>query len=348
MEILKKYDRWNWERVSRHLAYWLLWGIFFVTVNKLTEEEHDLWRWIAFEGVVLPIKISSTYIIAYALMPRFLYRKRYVTFGLSTMLVALFFAALLYGLYASLINPVIMEYPEHYPVAEFLYKGVDLVYIASFVLGIKFFQNHLHEQARSQAIFQQKVEAELKYLRNQIQPHFLFNTLNNIYGMILSNDPHAADYVVRLSDLLSYILYESDRETIALSKEIEILDSYIELERLRYDRKLDFHYTKTNISGPLSIAPLLLVPFVENAFKHGPAKEEKQSFMDIQLEVQHEILYFSVENSYSSQVVTPKIQSGIGLKNIQKRLALLYSDKYTLTITQEETFKVALMIDLRD
>lgn len=255
MEILKKYDRWNWERVSRHLAYWLLWGIFFVTVNKLTEEEHDLWRWIAFEGVVLPIKISSTYIIAYALMPRFLYRKRYVTFGLSTMLVALFFAALLYGLYASLINPVIMEYPEHYPVAEFLYKGVDLVYIASFVLGIKFFQNHLYEQARSQAIFQQKVEAELKYLKNQIQPHFLFNTLNNIYGMILSNDPHAADYVVRLSDLLSYILYESDRETIALSKEIEILDSYIELERLRYDRKLDFHYTKTNISGPLSIAP---------------------------------------------------------------------------------------------
>ncbi|MEL7064057.1 MAG: histidine kinase, partial [Bacteroidota bacterium] len=228
------------------------------------------------------------------------------------------------------------------------YKGVDLVYIASFVLGIKFFQNHLYEQARSQAIFQQKVEAELKYLKNQIQPHFLFNTLNNIYGMILSNDPHAADYVVRLSDLLSYILYESDRETIALSKEIEILDSYIELERLRYDRKLDFHYTKTNISGPLSIAPLLLVPFVENAFKHGPAKEEKQSFMDIQLEVQHEILYFSVENSYSSQVVTPKIQSGIGLKNIQKRLALLYSDKYTLTITQEETFKVALMIDLRD
>jgi len=223
-----------------------------------------------------------------------------------------------------------------------------LVYIASLVLAIKFFQNYLYEQQRNQTLAQQKVEAELKYLRNQIQPHFLFNTLNNIYGMMLSNDKNAADYMVKLSDLLSYMLYDSNTKTVALSKEIEMLDSFIELERLRYNRKLEFNYSKTNLSPFLKIPPLLLIPFVENAFKHGPAKEEGNSFINIQIETQNKILYFSVENSYSDHSSSTDIQSGIGLENVRKRLEILYPDKYTLNMIKADVFEVSLMIELNN
>lgn len=346
MNVLRKYDRWTWERLNRHILYWFLWTAFFVTVNSITQNEYSWWQWTAFEGAVLPIKIASTYIIAYGLMPQFLYKKLYGQFFVSVFLVVLLFGSILYLVSAYFTVPIILGETEHYSIAKFIYKGLELLYIASLVLGIKFFQNYLHEQQRNQTLAQQKVEAELQYLKNQTQPHFLFNTLNNIYGMMLSNDKNAPDYMVKLSELLSYMLYDCNSKTIALSKEIEMLDSFIGLERLRYQRKLTFNYTKTNLSSYLKIAPLLLIPIVENAFKHGPAKEEGESFIDIQVETQNKILYFSVENSYHAQVSNPNIQSGIGLENIKKRLEILYPDKHTFTIKRETTFMVSLMIEL--
>lgn len=354
MHIFKKYETWNWERLRRHLLYWFLWSAFFVTINNWTGQfinnaagTVELWQWIAFECVVLPIKIASTYTIAYGLMPRFLYQKHYREFIGSTILVLLVFAVGLYWVYAIIVHPIILKDVEYYKVAQFVYKGVELVYFASIVVSIKFFQNYLDEQQRNQNLVQQKVEAELKYLRNQVQPHFLFNTLNNIYGMVLSNDQKAGDAIVRLSSLLSFMLYEGNTKTVLLAKEVEMLDSFIELERLRYQRKLDFNYSVEHLAPNLKIAPLLLIPFVENAFKHGPAKEEGQSSIDIQMETQQRILYFSVENSYQKFTKDiPNIRSGIGLENIKKRLELLYPGQYTLEISQEETFKVSLMIEL--
>ncbi|MEO1438563.1 MAG: histidine kinase [Bacteroidota bacterium] len=346
MDILKRYETWSWDRLKRHILYWSAWTFFLVTVNTLTGKEYHLWQWIAFEGVVLPIKMGSTYIIAYGVMPRFLYSKQYAQFLTAMIFTALVFGALLYSAYKGVVYPTILKESKHYPFGQFIYKGVELVYIAAVVMGIKFFQNYLHEQQKNQMLLQEKVEAELKYLKNQIQPHFLFNTLNNIYGMMLSQDEKAADYIVKLSDLLSYMLYESDVEQIALQKEAEMLDSFIELERLRYDRKLDIQVEKTAIPAHLKIAPLLMIPFVENAFKHGPACEEGRSHIKIQLEVQQEMLYFFVENTFPEMGPQTCMQSGIGLENIQKRLALLYPERHTLTIQQGATFQVALMIDL--
>ncbi len=346
MNVLKKYDSWSWERISRHVLYWLLWAIFFVFVNIVTQPEFKLWQWAAFEGLVLPVKIVSSYTIAYGLMPRFLYRKHYWQFFSSAFLSVMVFGMLLYLVSSYVVNPYILDGTDPYPISKFVYKGLELVYIAALVLGIKFFQNYVYEQQRNQILAEQKVQAELKYLKNQMQPHFLFNTLNNIYGMVLSNDKSAADYIVKLSELLSYMLYDSDTKTIELSKEIEMLDSFIELERLRYHRKLDFSYSKGKLTPYLKIAPLLLIPFVENAFKHGPAKEEGASLITINVDTQNSILYFSVENSYSHQDNDPSIQSGIGLENIKKRLDILYPDRHTLNIEKDTTFKISLMIEL--
>lgn len=354
MFIFKKYEEWNWERLRRHLLYWFLWSAFFVTLNNWTGKVIvfaggviELWQWIAFESVVLPIKIASTYTIAYGVMPRFLYRKQYWKFIGLTIIVLLLFSTLLYWTYSIIVHPIILGDVEHYKITQFTYKGVELIYFASIVAGIKFFQNYLYEQQRNQDLVREKVEAELKYLRNQVQPHFLFNTLNNIYGMVLSNDKNAGEAIVKLSSLLSFMLYEGNTKNITLAKEVEILDSFIELELLRYRRKLDFSFSKEKLSPELRIAPLLLLPFVENTFKHGPAKEEGRSSIDIQMETQQRILYFSIENTYQeTTTVEERIQSGIGLKNIKKRLKLLYPGQHTLKISKADTFKVSLMIEL--
>ncbi len=354
MPILTKYEQWNWERIRRHLLYWFLWSSFFVLLNNWAIQvtvpgnvKVELWQWIAFEAAVLPIKMASTYTVAYMLMPRFLYKKKYWEFILCTIFVLFLFSAILYRVYYHIVHPLILNDAEQYKITQFVYKGVELIYFASIVVGIKFFQNYLHEQQRNQELAHQKVEAELKYLRNQVQPHFLFNTLNNIYGMILSNDKNAGNAVVRLSSLLSFMLYETNTKTVPLSKEVEILESFIELELLRYQRKLEFKFIKEHLSLHLKIAPLLLIPFVENAFKHGPAKEEGKSYIDIQIETQQQILFFSIENSFRE---APKkremIQSGIGLENIKKRLTLLYPNKHTLEISKGETYSVSLMIEL--
>ncbi len=192
------------------------------------------------------------------------------------------------------------------------------------------------------------MEAELKYLKNQIQPHFLFNTLNNIYGMILSQDEKAAETVVKLSDLLSYMLYKSNVRNITLCKEINQLNSFIELESVRYERKLDLTYTQNIINSQLKIAPLLLIPFVENAFKHGPGKSDQNSFVYILIETQANELYFTVENSYARTSNHDKLQSGIGLENIQKRLELLYPNRHSLNIIKTDSFLVKLMIELTE
>ena len=144
---------------------------------------------------------------------------------------------------------------------------------------------------------EQKLGAELKVLKNQLHPHFLFNTLNNLYSMVLTQHPRASEVVVRLSDIMSYMLYDCERRLIDLEKEIENLKNYIELEKIRYGKRLDISFeTGGKIAGK-SIPPLLLLPFLENAFKHGVGKNERASWVRINLWVNDEELTYLVENS---------------------------------------------------
>ncbi len=353
VEIFKKYESWNWKRIRRHILYWLLWSMFFVIINtyktqlaSCTEPGVTFWQWVAFESIVLPIKIASAYTIAYLLMPELLYKSKYVSFFIWGVLVILAFAMILFFAYDDIIYPYVLQESADYSVDQFIYKGIELVYITGLVVSIKFFTNYTHEQQVNQTLRQQKVEAELNYLKNQIQPHFLFNTLNNIYGMVLCKDPKAGEAIIKLSDLLSYMLYECNIPEVPLGKEIDMLDSFIELELLRYQRKLDLRYTKSSIPEALKIAPLLLIPFVENAFKHGPAKEEGSSTIAIDIAIEQDILRFTVNNSYQKENALDSLHSGIGLENIRKRLELLYPDRYNLHISEAELYSVDLKITL--
>ena len=344
--LLKKYHDWNAERVSRHILYWLAWTLFYVSVNSIVNEESFL-QYTAFELIVLPIKIGFSYLVAYYFLPKYLFTKKYVRFMVVTLIAALIFGLLLYLVHIKIIYPHILNLSPQTKiyVSKFIFKAVELLHISSLVVSIKFVQNNLYQEQENSKLRQAKTKAELMYLKNQIQPHFLFNTLNNIYGMVLSNDQKTGDSIVKLSDMLSYMLYESNGERVPLAKEIKHLENFLELEQLRYDRKLKVVYNKVGLDLTSEIPPNLLIPFVENAFKHGPAKEESNSEILITIEMKGEKFRFIIENTFDETQIDEKIASGIGIDNVKRRLAHLYPNSHTLVITKKDRFKVDLIIE---
>ena len=345
--LFKKYSEWNVERISRHILYWLIWSLFYIIVNSLINKE-TFSQYAAFEGMVLPVKIGFAYLVAYYFLPKFLYTKQYIKFVSYVLIAAVIFGTLLFLVHVEIVYPYILKldndtYYSWY--GKFIFKAVELIHISSLVACIKFFQNNISQEKENAHLKTAKTKAELMYLKNQIQPHFLFNTLNNIYGMVLSNDKKTGESIVKLSDMLSYMLYESNDDKVPLDKEIKHLENFLELEKLRYDRKLDVVYTKDNLKDAAQIAPNLLIPFVENAFKHGPAKEEENSEIFIEIKMQGEKFRFTIENTFEETTIDDKIKSGIGIENVQKRLAYLYPNSHELKITKGNTYKVELNID---
>lgn len=188
-------------------------------------------------------------------------------------------------------------------------------------------------------------ESELKKLKNQINPHFLFNALSNIYSIAYLGDKETPDKIMQLSKMLRYVIYDTDTAYIKLNKEIEYLIYYIDFQKfkIKKEQQIEFNYEGYNTN--LTIAPMLLQAFVENAFKHSQVSSEAGAWVKINLETKENNLFFSVENTISKQN-TPEIldNAGIGLENIQKRLKLIYKDRYELKIKQNKNFYIQLKI----
>lgn len=184
-------------------------------------------------------------------------------------------------------------------------------------------------------------EQELKFLKMQIHPHFLFNSLNTIYGYALRKGDEAPKMILKLSNLLDYILYQVDKPLVSLQNEIKHLQDYISLEKMRFHDTLQVDIKDETHSQNIEIAPMLLIPFVENSFKHGAIQNGKLS-VHIDISLQSDTLYFSVENSYKAN---QNPNHGIGLDNIKKRLNMLYPNAHSLKITEgDDTFKIELSI----
>lgn len=208
----------------------------------------------------------------------------------------------------------------------------------------------LNQQRIQQEIDKQRLQSELNFLKSQINPHFLFNTLNNLYALTLKKSESAPDIVLKLSDMMRYMLYECNEKTVPLEKELTYIKNYLELEKLRRHEKIKI---LVNIEGKpekLEIAPLLLIPFIENAFKHSAKKHGNQYFISIYLNINNNELNLSVENSVSSNnIQDPKLPGGIGLVNVKRRLELLYPEKHKLDIkSTSDTFTVKLYLELSE
>jgi two-component system LytT family sensor kinase len=217
---------------------------------------------------------------------------------------------------------------------------------ALFFFGIiRHIYNYIKLKQATQQLMIEKQKAELNYLKSQTNPHFLFNTLNNIYSLARDKSDLAPESILRLSKILRFMLYETDGAYISIEQELKIISDYIALEKLRYDDSLriNFNYDVENLKQ--AMPPLLLIPLVENAFKHGVSETRGRPFVDIHLSIKQRQLNFIVKNS-SETFTTDNVKENIGLTNLRRQLELLYKD-YHLSVQQNESvFTAALTINL--
>ncbi|MBR0501881.1 MAG: histidine kinase [Paludibacteraceae bacterium] len=228
-----------------------------------------------------------------------------------------------------------------------LWKSI-ILYIGSFFLSLVMYYRKRTKDAEEQQslLLQENVRMELNFLRSQINPHFLFNALNNIYSMVYTGDSHAADSVISLSEMLRYVTYESKESRILLSGEISYLDNYIEFQRFSFEGNVDVTFEKNIKSNAIYIAPMLFQPFVENSFKYSGIGQDKDAFIHITLEADQKDLSFQIINS-KKKSIAENAKTGIGIENVRKRLELIYPNRYQLVFhDQGTTFQLNLHIQL--
>jgi LytS/YehU family sensor histidine kinase len=220
------------------------------------------------------------------------------------------------------------------------------VFYAAFTLSLELSKRWHKQQLLLQQVQTEKLQTELNYLKAQLNPHFLFNSLNTIFFQIDKSNVEARESLQKFSELLRYQLYECNEDRIPIEKEISYLESYVDLQRLRKNNRHSIHFHTSEDVKDFSIAPLLLLPFVENAFKHLSNYSELNNIVELNLNRQNGSFLFSVTNSINTNAIK-EVNSGIGLKNVRRRLDLLYKDNYSLDVQKDHTsFYVALQINI--
>lgn len=350
------------KRVSLHILFWFsyaclaclieyLWGK--ATLMNLTTNEVLS---IAIKtALVLPLpKVLFCYLVVYFVMDRTIRRQGSTVVNILVLAAGLFLTIVIDR---ALTNYVILPYfykgiIEAAPILEPRRVMIVLLYTGfacGILIAIKSVRNQLTAKEREKNLVKEKLETELKFLRNQVNPHFLFNTLNNIYALTRKKSDKAPEVVMKLSELLSFMLYESGKDWITMAEEIKILEDYIELERIRYNERLSIEFRK-DIDNPLQpVAPLLLLPLVENAFKHGVSETRFDSFVHIDMQLKNAQFHFQIENT----VAAIKLANGshhIGLNNIRRQLELMYKDHQFVVKpnlkSNQNTFCVEMKINL--
>ena len=302
--------------------------------------------------MVLPLTMIVTYFMVYFLIPRYLLAKKYWLFALYSFYTLIFTAYIIvlvvFGSFVFIMNYQIANMP---PMSKNIVFVLIIVYLIVGIVGFVSLLNRNFIAISRNKELQNKIletqlqlkEQELHYLKMQIHPHFLFNTLNTIYGFALKQSKHTPEIILMLSNLLDYILYQVNKPKVSLREEVLHIKEYIELEKIRFQDTLKVVFSTSEIDKNIEIAPMLLIPFVENAFKHGDMQEGYLR-IEINIEVQGSQLEFKIRNSVVNQE-SPQNQGGIGLENIRKRLDLNYSKNYQLTIDDSDNwFSVHLVI----
>ena len=332
-------------RVWRHIAFWLTDVIFIVLLYSSTL---GLWRSVIHNFLWLPARFLYTYPLILWFIPKYLLKNKYIIFSVI---------AILWGIGGWLLNVYFRQY-LFTPIQDFLkfphvVQGsgqpgsyLVLVITATFASMIVVFKYWIKIQRQWMQAEKDKITAELQLLKAQVHPHFLFNTLNNIYSFSLENSPKTPGLILKLSSLLSYMLYDCKAEEVLLEKEVEIMKNYIDLEKERYGNKIEISW---NIEGEIKdkyIAPLLLLPFLENGFKHGTSEQLEKPWLSVDMSVKQDVVRCKIANSKNEFV--PLSKNGIGIQNVKKRLEFLYPGKYELKMNDEGNFfVVSLLVELK-
>lgn len=299
---------------------------------------------------MLPVKMAIAYYVMYRVLP--LISKKVNVIKRIIEFVFVFIAALF--LYRLLLLHVVYDLilqEDGYQTGNFqnefarsIYRALDILTVTGLAAILKLFRTRIQQAKREKQLIEEKLLSELHFLRAQIHPHFLFNTLNNIYVLARKKSDEAPEAVMQLSKILRFMLTECSKPKILLSNELQLIADYTTLEKLRYGARLHFTFLKEVDDAETEIAPLLLLPLVENAFKHGVSDVQNNPEINMRLQVSDNKLQFEIRNTKDSQVKT--YETGIGLQNLKRQLELVYSDQKLTTEEESNFFVVKLYIHL--
>jgi len=330
------------------LFHALTWSVIFTLPFLMRTSNNDQHKpppgddFLKFYIVTSLIWIAFFYFNSLVLFPKVISKKKY-WFYVVVQFFILFFISVLFNL---LFNFLVKDSPYNIP-NFFVYNTFPYL----FILASSTAYSMILDKIKSDKLMQQRVNANLKtellFLRSQVSPHFMFNVLNNMVALARKHSDQLEPSLIKLSSLMRYMLYETDEDKVRLEKETEYLQSYIDLQQQRFGKNVCIKTSLTEIDGNYDIEPMLLIPFVENAFKHGTGLVENAQ-IEIELRAKNDILHFSVRNKYNplSQEEKDKT-SGIGLTNVERRLSLLYGKNHTLLVNKNDGwFTISLQLNL--
>ena len=353
------------DRIKQHLLFWGIWYPYITLTHaanpmgypEMAFYKNPLYTFSESFFVVFA-QVPTVYLMLYFVFPKFILKKKYLI-GLAWIAVLWFLCGALNLILLGKVMQPFLEMilpPENIPAAPrtpgmsffmaVMATNKGAFTITASALMLKFGKHWYHHQHRSLQLQQQNTEAQLQLLTAQVHPHFLFNTLNNVYSKTQKESPEGSQMIMGLSDLLRYVLYEGRKPLVPLDKELQMILEYINLEKIRYGNKLDLHYLVTDNTKDVYIAPLLLLPFVENCFKHGTSNVLQNPWINLTIELKGNTLVMKLMNG-KSKTEASKGKPGIGITNVRQRLDLLYKGKHELAIREEEeVFIVDLQIEL--
>ena len=340
------------QRIFIQVGIWFVIGLIipFVLTGGVVLEHMKL------RGIMMFVVISCSiiYNIKY-LFPRFYAKEKFRRYVIAAILTTF--------LMSFIGNTIMFSFEEVRKIHElrlsimginpnrvylFQYFGTSIPILIAFFSSAMYEITLLANQAAKEAVqFKaEKLEAELKFLKSQINPHFLFNSLHNIYTLTVLNPQMAGDKLLKLSDMLRYLLYECDAERVTLGKELAYLKNYIDLFTLKDEEALNIKFDRNDVNSSVEIAPLLLIPFVENAFKHSYIEDLDNGWIEMGLFSNEKEIYFNIRNSVPNNHMSKDAIGGIGLNNVRRQLELTYPNQHQLEISVSETvFEIELIIN---
>ena len=332
--------------VLLHLSFWCVYVSFFIyQVTSFRGGELPLDRVVTIASTQIVFAAICAYLNYFVFLPRFLQRKNVWLYLLE------FFIPFL-------LLMVIRIFLERYfadgltRTAEYVYSTRFVVqvittnfFIVIFVAMLRFAVEWLEYEAKKNEVENEKLTAELNFLKAQINPHFLFNTLNNLYYLAYSKSENTTEVIAKLSQMMRYMIYDTNQSKVLLNKEIEYMRNYISLERLRLNDQIPIKFDVNGDTENVWITPLIFITFLENAFKHGVSNSNPKAWVNIAIKLQGRECIYTVENSRTTDLRDGNEKSGIGLQNVKRRLELSYPGKYKL-LTEDTMEKYVVKLNL--
>ena len=353
------------DRIKRHLLFWAVWALYLAVLHAASpflkpasSYFSNLPSSIVRSFLMLIPQVFVTYAVVYIAVPLYT-RKRQLLLALLCLAGAWVVSSTISIQMAKTVNPKIlswllpikyyryMDVPPKLPFFIGLLTTKGVLTTTGFVVLLRYVKQWYIKEQRNLQLQKENIASQLQLLTAQVHPNFLFNTLHNIFSQTQNESPKGSKMIRELSDMLQYILAEGSKALVPLQKELAMIRDYINLEKLRYGNKLELHLSVPQETGNLQIPPLLLLPFVENCFKHGASKFLSAPWINWKIELNGRTLLMKLMNGKDPDHRDVYPKSGIGIGNVKKRLDLLYKDHYDLQITDEaETFVVTLRLEL--